>query len=179
MEHETVFVGNHFHIVENQAAVDVNALFTENIQHAFGAELAFLFAVSLQDGLQFSSFGETHLVAKLGDDFVHGSTTALAGKAEGVILVTANDGVVDGAVCTLLHILGLGSTILMDTAAMYDSFGTNERSAGINANAGPLGNQDSGFVNLVQVQAGIYAGIVQAQSHFVEVGITATFAKAV
>ena len=179
MENEAVLVGDDLDVVEHQAAVHVHALLAEHVQHALGAEFAFLFAVGLQYRLQLGSFGERELVAELRDNLVHGGAAALAREAQGVVLVAADDGVVDGAVGTLLHVLRLGGAILVDAATVHNRFGANQRGAAVDVDAGPLRDENRRLVDAFHVQAGLYAGVVQRDRDFVKIRVAAAFAQAV
>ena len=179
MENEAVFVRDNFDVVEHQATVHVDELFAEHVEHAFGTEFAFGFAQALQHRLQLGSFLQGHLVAELRDDFVHGGTAALAREAERIVLVTTDDRVINRTVSALLHVLRLGSAILMDATAVDDSFSTDQRSADVYRHAAPVAHENCSFVNAFEMQSRFDTGIVQANRHFVEVRVAATFAEAV
>ena len=93
--------------------------------------------------------------------------------------MAADDGVVDRAVGALLHVLRLGGAILVDAATVHNRFGTDQRGAAVDVDAGPLRDENCRLVNAFHVQARIHAGVVQRDRDFVEVRIAAAFAQAV
>ena len=179
MENEAVFIRDNFDVVKHQATIHIDELFAEHVEHAIGTEFAFLFAQLLEDRLQLGGFLQGHLVAELRDDFVHGGTAALAREAERIVLVTADDRVINRTISALLHVLRLGSAILMDTTAVDDGFSTDQRSADVYRHATPVAHENCRFVNTFEVESRFDTGIVQANRHFVEVRVAATFAEAV